>query len=487
MSRVLVTGGAGFIGSHVVDRLIEAGHEPRILDLRPSPYRDDVETVIGDMCVLEDVLRAAEGCDAIAHLAAAADVGEVQKDPILSEQLNARGTVNVLEAARELGVERVVYASTIWVYSDVEAERVDEETPLIPPAHLYTATKLAGELYCRSYRELYGVESTILRFGIPYGPRARPAAVIPIFVNKALAGEPLTLAGGGLQSRRFVYVEDLADGVVKGLAPEAANRTYNLVSDEDVTIKQIAEHVRDAIGNVELVETEGRAGDFKGAEVCGARAAAELGWTPQTPFADGLRRYVAWHRANAEAPAPVAAVAPAAAAPAVAAPALAVAAAPAAAALAAAAAPAEAAESPEPLAPVAALAEVAPAPARRVPALRLTLLAIVGLVAGVLAATLAHTVVFSDPAAVVGTLVLLAVPATLIARVDWFHDRADAVAIFGTMVVGSLLTSNLVDLMRDWAMGVSHFARGHHVLAIVIGCSLLALVGGARRLVAARA
>jgi UDP-glucose 4-epimerase len=463
MSRVLVTGGAGFIGSHVVDRLIEAGHEPRILDLRPSPYRDDVETVIGDMCVLDDVMQAAEGCDAIAHLAAAADVGEVQKDPILSEQLNARGTVNVLEAARALEIERVVYASTIWVYSDVEAERVDEETPLVPPAHLYTATKLAGELYCRSYRELYGVESTILRFGIPYGPRARPAAVIPIFVNKALAGEPLTLAGGGLQSRRFVYVEDLADGVVRGLVPDAANRTYNLVSDEDVTIRQIAEHVRDAIGDVELVVTEGRAGDFKGAEVCGARASEELGWTPQTPFAEGLRRYVAWHRANAEAPEPVAATA--------------------------AAPPAEAdapADVPA-LAPVAALAEAAPAPEPRLPALRLALLAVVGLVAGALAATLAHTVVFSDPAAILGTLVLLGIPTVLIARVDWRTDRADAIAIFGTMVAGTLLTSNLVDLMRDWASGVSHFARGHHVLAIVIACSLLALVGGARRLVAARA
>jgi len=296
MSRILVTGGAGFIGSHVVDKLIAAGHEPRIFDVRPSPHHPDVDTALGDICELEDVMRAVEGCDAIAHLAAAADVGEVQSDPLLAERLNARGTVNVLAAAREHGVDRVVYASTIWVYSDVDAEHVDEDTALRHPAHLYTATKLAGELYCRSYQELYGVEHTILRFGIPYGPRARPAAVIPIFVSKALAGEPLTLAGGGLQSRRFVYVEDLAEGVVAGFAPQAANRTYNLVSDEDVTIRDIAEHVRDAIGNVELVVTEGRAGDFKGAEVSGARAAAELGWTPRTPFAEGLRRYVAWHR-----------------------------------------------------------------------------------------------------------------------------------------------------------------------------------------------
>jgi UDP-glucose 4-epimerase len=308
MSRVLVTGGAGFIGSHVVDKLIAAGHEPRILDVRPSPHHPDVDTVIGDMCVLEDVLRAADGCDAIAHLAAAADVGEVQQDPLGSERLNARGTACVLEAARQLEVDRVVYASTIWVYSDVEAEHVDEATALAPPAHLYTATKLAGELYCRSYRELYRVESTVLRFGIPYGPRARPAAVIPIFVRKALAGEPLTLAGGGLQTRRFVYVEDIADGVVAGLAPQAADRTYNLVGDEEVTIREIAERVRDEVGDVELVLTEGRAGDFRGAEISGARAADELGWEARTPFAEGLRRYVAWHREHVDvAPAPAAA------------------------------------------------------------------------------------------------------------------------------------------------------------------------------------
>jgi UDP-glucose 4-epimerase len=296
MSRVLVTGGAGFIGSHVVDKLIAADHEPVVFDVRESPYHAGVETAIGDMCVLDDVLRAAEGCDAIVHLAAAADVGEVQQDPLGAERLNARGTVNVLEAARRLGVGRVVYASTIWVYSDVVAEAVDEATALAPPAHLYTATKLAGELYCRSYRELYGVASTVLRFGIPYGPRARPAAVIPIFVRKALAGEPLTLAGGGLQTRRFVYVEDLAEGVVAGLAPVAANRTYNLVGDEEVTICEIAERVRDEVGDVELVVTEGRAGDFRGAEVSGVRAREELGWEARTLFAEGLRRYVAWHR-----------------------------------------------------------------------------------------------------------------------------------------------------------------------------------------------
>ena len=133
-----------------------------------------------------------------------------------AERVNARGTVAVLEAARRAGVKRIVYASTIWVYSDCDEEAVDEDTLLPPPSHLYTSTKLAGELYCKAYQELYGIDYTILRFGIPYGPRAREAAVIPAFVNKAFKGEPLTLAGDGSQSRRFVYVEDLADGVAPG-------------------------------------------------------------------------------------------------------------------------------------------------------------------------------------------------------------------------------------------------------------------------------
>jgi len=120
--RVLVTGGAGFIGSHVVDRLRAAGHEPRILDVRPSPFHRDVDTVIGDIRKPADVRRALTGCEAVCHLAAAADVNIVAEDPASAEELNSRGTLNVLQAARELGVKRVVYASTIWGYSDAQGD-----------------------------------------------------------------------------------------------------------------------------------------------------------------------------------------------------------------------------------------------------------------------------------------------------------------------------------------------------------------------------
>jgi UDP-glucose 4-epimerase len=299
--RVLVTGGSGFIGSHVVDKLRARGHDPVIYDLRPSPWHETgtVDTVLGSITDREALERALHSCDAVAHLAAVADVNDVHAEPEDAERVNARGTVAVLEAARRAGVKRIVYASTIWVYSDCEGESVDEDTLLPPPSHLYTSTKLAGELYCKAYQELYGIDYTILRFGIPYGPRAREAAVIPAFVGKAMRGEPLTLAGDGGQSRRFVYVEDLADGVALGLEEVATNRVYNLASDENVTIKQIAENVKDLIGNVEIVYTPARPGDFGGKIVSSDRAERELGWTAATPFSEGVSRYVEWRREQA--------------------------------------------------------------------------------------------------------------------------------------------------------------------------------------------
>src|SRR6201986_2456852 len=251
--RVLVTGGSGFIGSHVVDKLRARGHEPVIYDLRPSPWHENgtVETVLGSITDREALERALHSCDAVAHLAAVADVNDVHASPEDAERVNPRGTVPVLKAGRRAGVKRIVYASTIWVYSDCEPEEVDEDTLLPPPSHLYTSTKLAGELYCKAYQELYGIDYTILRFGIPYGPRAREAAVIPAFVNKAFNGDPLTLAGDGSQSRKFVYVEDLADGVALGLNDIAVNRFYNCSRHEILTILRLAEYVQRIISEVE--------------------------------------------------------------------------------------------------------------------------------------------------------------------------------------------------------------------------------------------
>jgi UDP-glucose 4-epimerase len=285
--------------------LLARGHSPLNFDRVESPHHDSgaFETVIGDATDADALAEAMAGCDAVIHLAAMADVNDVQKDPEGAELANSRATLAVLEAARRAEVGRVVYGSTIWVYSDVPESEVCERTRLEPPAHLYTATKLAGELYCRSYAELYGLDYTVLRFGIPYGPRARDATVLAAFTKKALGGEPLTVAGSGDQTRRFVYVEDLADGVVRGLEPAAANRIYNLTGSETTTILEIAEAVREFVGDAEIVHTPARAGDFGGKEVSSERALEELGWQPVTPFREGARRYVEWRRTREDVPA----------------------------------------------------------------------------------------------------------------------------------------------------------------------------------------
>jgi UDP-glucose 4-epimerase len=308
MKRILVTGGSGFIGSHVVDKLADAGFEPRIYDLRPSPHHEpgSVDTVVGDLFDGEALRAAMEDCDTVVHLAAYADVGIVAEQPVDAEECNSRGTLAVLEAARATGT-RVVYGSTIWVYGASGEGVIDEDSPIGLPDHLYTASKLAGEMYCTSYAELYDVPCVILRFGIPYGPRARPSAVIPIFVSKALAGEPLTIAGDGLQTRRFIYVEDLAEGVVAALEGGADGRVYNLAGDETVTIRELADTVSELVGDTEIVHTPGRGGDFGGAVISNERAAEELGWRASTPLGEGVSRYLAWvepERAPAAEPAP---------------------------------------------------------------------------------------------------------------------------------------------------------------------------------------
>jgi UDP-glucose 4-epimerase len=199
----------------------------------------------------------------------------------------------VLEAARHENIGRLAYASTVWVYGNAPVDGdLDEEAPLAHPSHVYTATKLAGEMYCNAYGELYGVKSTILRFGIPYGPRARPAAVIPSFVARAQQGDALTLAGDGNQTRQFVYVEDLAEGVVVALERAPAQRVYNLVGDEETSVRQIADTVRTVVGDVPVVHGPERPADVRLGHISGARAATELGWTARTNFTDGVRRYV---------------------------------------------------------------------------------------------------------------------------------------------------------------------------------------------------
>ena len=280
--KVLVTGGAGFIGSHVVDRLQAAGHEPRIFDLVPSPHHgDEVETVLGDLCDRDAALARARGLRR-RHPPRGGRRRRPGRRPI-----RRTPTASTRAARRSCSRRR---ASSSSAASSTPARSGSTATPRRPrrstrtrrsplPKHFYTATKIAGEMYSAAYTELYGLEHTILRFGIPYGPRARPTAVVAAFAAKALAGQPLTIAGDGTQSRRFVYVEDLAEGVVAALVPAAANRVYNLVGRENTSVRSIARTVRDVVGDVPIVHVEGRAGDLKGGHISGdaRRARARLG------------------------------------------------------------------------------------------------------------------------------------------------------------------------------------------------------------------
>ena len=298
--KALVTGGAGFIGSHVVDKLCDRGVRVRVFDMVMPTFRTDIEFYHGSMLDLEALRMAMNGIDVVYHLAAVADVKDVFDEPHFSESINVRGTINVLEAARKIGVGRIIYGSTTWVYSEVTDVHVDEDTLLKPPSHLYTATKIASEYYCQCYSKLYNLPATILRYGIPYGPRARDGAVVPIFVKKALSGQPLTVAGDGSQFRKFVYVEDLAEGNVLALKPAAANRIYNLDGIQKVSIKMIAETIQKFVGNVTIEYIQARPGDFAGKEISSERARLELNWEPRTSFEEGVGRYIAWYKEREE-------------------------------------------------------------------------------------------------------------------------------------------------------------------------------------------
>ena len=298
--KVLVTGGSGFIGSHVVDKLRDKGIEVRVYDGIMPTYRKDIEFYQGSILDLTALGFAMHGIDAVFHLAAVADVKDVYNDPYYSEAINVRGTINILEVFRKSGAKRFIYGSTVWVYSESDQEQVDENTPLHAPAHFYTATKLTGEYYCHAYSRLYGLEVTILRYGIPYGPRARDGAVIPIFTRKALNGEPITIAGDGSQFRKFVYVEDLAEGNVLALKDIAKNKIYNLDGKENVTVRQIAQAIEKIIGRVKIEYTPERPGDFSGKEISSDLAKKELGWETRVSFEEGLRRYIKWYQKRLE-------------------------------------------------------------------------------------------------------------------------------------------------------------------------------------------
>jgi UDP-glucose 4-epimerase len=295
--RVAVTGGCGFIGSHVVDRLVGAGHEVVVVDPAEgwrNPAADYREADLFDPAALAG---AVAGAGAVFHLAGAADVNAVAADPVRAVRLNVEGTARVLEAARQGGVDRVLLASTVWVYGATvgQGERLESAPVDVRSAgHVYVATKLAAEMLLHSYREMFGQHFTILRYGIPYGPRMRDALVVARFVRAAQRGETITIAGTGEQSRNYVYVEDLADAHVRALAPAAADQTLALEGGAPVSVREIADTVCSLVRPVPISYVPARTADYQGVAVSGSLAKELLDWAPLTPFATGVRRYLDW-------------------------------------------------------------------------------------------------------------------------------------------------------------------------------------------------
>jgi UDP-glucose 4-epimerase len=295
--RVAVTGGCGFIGSHVVDHLVSAGHDVMVIDKHKEWASAPAEYLVGDVFDDGALESALDGREMVFHLAGGADVNEVTTRPLDAVRLNVEGTARVLDAARRRGCRRVILASTVWVYGATAgySERTeDAPVDLRLTGHLYVATKLSAEMLMHSYLEMYGQDFTILRYGIPYGPRMRDALVVARFVRAARKGEPITIAGTGEQQRNFVYVEDLAEAHVRTLGDAAANQTLALEGDTPVSVAEIAETVQSLVRQVPVRYVNGRAADYAGVSITNRLAKELLNWSPTTPLAEGIRRYLAW-------------------------------------------------------------------------------------------------------------------------------------------------------------------------------------------------
>jgi|Deesub1362B_J571_1020462.scaffolds.fasta_scaffold00023_143 UDP-glucose 4-epimerase len=295
---ILVTGGSGFIGSHIVDKLVEKGYQIRVFDLN-RPYSDDVEWFKGDILNLEDLLKACKDIEYIFHLAAIADVNVAISHPDLCIKVNELGTLNLLKAATANEVERIILASTTWVYGKTEGV-VTEETPLPPPDNIYTKTKIGQEHLVISWSNRYNMPYTILRYGIPYGPRMRENMAIAIFVKKALRNETITIFGDGKQGRCFIYVEDLAEGNIAALSEKAKYQILNMAGKEFVTLNMVIDELRRIFDKVIVKYDMERIGDFRGVIVNIEKAKILLDWEPRVSFREGLRKYLDYIKSGSD-------------------------------------------------------------------------------------------------------------------------------------------------------------------------------------------
>lgn len=287
--KALVTGAAGFLGKHVVRRYRDEGWEVRGFDLHPVD-EPGVSSTTGDLTDQTAVDEAVSGVDVIAHIGAIGDVYLAGEQPSLAARVNVVGTSNIAEAAMKHDA-RVVYASTWEVYGEPQYEPVDESHPTMPD-HPYNITKLGGESLLLAASRLHGMSGLALRLGTAYGSGLRPNSVFRIFLDKARAGEPITIQGDGLQGRQFTHATDIARAFVLAAKSELSGQAINIVAPETVTIKELAEQVV-ARFPTDLTFGPSRPGDVPPAIVSAERARDLLGWTAEIPFEQGLDELVA--------------------------------------------------------------------------------------------------------------------------------------------------------------------------------------------------
>ncbi len=317
LSIYVVTGGAGFIGSHLATRIGQAGHEVRVLDsLTEAASRTRAETLAhvphveiipGDICSPDVCRRVLAGADYVLHHAAESSVQASIDDPAACVAVNIGGTVTLLEAARAAGtVKRFVFASSCAVYGDTPGSSKHEASqtdPLSP----YASSKLAGEHFCRNFFRLYGLQTVSLRYFNVYGPDQDPngayAAVIPKFLTAIVQGKQPVIYGDGEQSRDFIYIDDIVEANLRATAATrgVGGRSFNIGSGQSASLKQILETLAPILGQpVEADHQPARPGDLKHSRADIAAAAGLLQFTPSVRISDGLARTLHWYQLKAE-------------------------------------------------------------------------------------------------------------------------------------------------------------------------------------------
>lgn len=320
-SRCLVTGGAGFIGSHLVDQLLNAGAGVRVLDNLSTGFRHNlehldhdasVELIEGDASDSNAIDYAVQGIDYIFHLAAMASVPRSLREPDLCHSWCTTSTVHLLNAGQKAKIKRFVLASTSAAYGN-SPYLSKRETDAVDPLSPYAASKLAAEHYTRTFAQAFDIETTILRFFNVFGPRQDPqseySAVIPRFVSMILAGEPPIIYGDGSQSRDFVYVGDVARAnLLAACTPDVSGQTFNIAKGNQTTLLQLIETLSDLLGQpIKPIHEPPRVGDVRHSLADTNAASKKLGFTAETSIQDGLEKSIEYYRSIAEQPADLAA------------------------------------------------------------------------------------------------------------------------------------------------------------------------------------